>query len=271
MTITKKDFKLVRFPEHGEFKIMALKNITSADHIHWKYGGEFADGNKINNASEEYVALLQLDEIIGKYFMSRQSLGSKHVVEADHIAFLRQDKAKLIGEVTTNLIYDFRHIRVVSSIPHDFNNKNLNHDDYNKVYLSHYNVGDLIVFPDKGATIRFEKIMEDFSKKKYVLDKVRDANTGAVSLKLKKQDDAWLIKEKNCVIFDDIISYGGTFSAAAKILKESGATKVKLVVNHADRNEKGMPVFDAKKLKADGIDEIVILEDSFGKEWLENE
>lgn len=265
MTITKKDFKLVRFPENGEFKIIALKNIEPDDHIHWKYGGEFADGNKINNASEEFVALLQLDAIVGQYFYN----GRRHIIETDHIAFLRQDKAKVIGEVKTNNMYDdkLRHITVVSTIPHDFIRTNAIHDFIEAKYLSYRKGTELIVFPDHGATKRFEKILTLYPNSIFVFEKERDANTGELTFKKpEKQNPKNNIFDNDIVIFDDIISKGGTFMAIAKMLKDAGGLNITLVVNHADRDANGKPVYDAKKLKESGIDKIILLEDGFEKE-----
>jgi len=60
------------------------------------------------------------------------------------------------------------------------------------------------------------------------------------------------LKGKNVVIFDDIISSGGTMSRAIRGLKEQGAGKVAAVCTHA------LPVPGAnEKLRNAGADDIV--------------
>ena len=80
------------------------------------------------------------------------------------------------------------------------------------------------------------------------LEKHRNRYTGQVSVETKTLD----VKDKIVIIFDDIISTGGTIIAAAKILKELGAEKVFAACAHP------LLIGDAEKqiLEA-GVEEIV--------------
>ena len=76
--------------------------------------------------------------------------------------------------------------------------------------------------PDKGA-IRWAEQAEKVLGGGYgYLDKQRDRYTGQVQVEKKTLD----VKGKTVIIFDDIISTGGTIVAAAKILKELEARRI---------------------------------------------
>jgi len=77
---------------------------------------------------------------------------------------------------------------------------------------------------------------------------VRDRYTGKTTMKVKNLD----LEGKDVVIFDDIISSGGTMARAIMGLKEQGAGKVAAVCTHA------LPVPGAnEKIKNAGADKIV--------------
>ena len=61
------------------------------------------------------------------------------------------------------------------------------------------------------------------------------------------------VKDRICVITDDLTSTAGTLCAAAKILKEHGATKVYAAVSHCLLNEVGK----AKLLATPEIEQLV--------------
>lgn len=81
------------------------------------------------------------------------------------------------------------------------------------------------------------------------IDKSRDLATGVVTAHSVMGD----VKGKICVILDDMINGGGTAVEAAKILKEQGASEVKIYATHA--------IFagDAiTKLQASELSEVVV-------------
>lgn len=87
-----------------------------------------------------------------------------------------------------------------------------------------------VFYPDKGAKARY--IMAD--QLCLTGAKKRDFDTGRItSYTIENPED--LKHEKfNVVIVDDLTSYGGTFIAASKLLRELGAEKIVLAVTHCE-------------------------------------
>jgi len=104
------------------------------------------------------------------------------------------------------------------------------------------------VSPDKGAIYIAEEAGRILGGECGYLEKSRDRCTGQVSMEKKAFD----VKGKTVIIFDDIISSGGTIVTAAKILRELGPKKVFVACVHP------LLIGEAEKsiLKA-GVDEIV--------------
>lgn len=87
-----------------------------------------------------------------------------------------------------------------------------------------------IFYPDKGAKARYKMTDQPY----LTGAKKRDFDTGRIlSYEIENKEDLKHNKF-NVVIIDDLTSYGGTFIAASKLLKELGADKVILVVTHAE-------------------------------------
>jgi ribose-phosphate pyrophosphokinase len=91
--------------------------------------------------------------------------------------------------------------------------------------------------PDKGAIGIAQEAAKVLGGDYGYLEKHRDRYTGLVSVEKKEFD----VKGKTAIIFDDIISTGGTIVAAANLLHELGTTKVyaacvhPLLVDEAER------------------------------------
>ena len=87
-----------------------------------------------------------------------------------------------------------------------------------------------VFYPDKGAKARYEMTDQPY----LTGAKKRDFDTGRItSYEIENKED--LKHDKfDVVIVDDLTSYGGTFIAASKLLKELGAEKVLLAVTHAE-------------------------------------
>jgi ribose-phosphate pyrophosphokinase len=102
--------------------------------------------------------------------------------------------------------------------------------------------------PDKGAMYIAQQAQEILVGEAGSLEKHRDRNTGRTT-----QTAAHLnVKGKPVIIFDDIISTGGTIVGAAKILREQGATQIYTACVH------GLLIGDAEKRILDaGVEEIV--------------
>lgn len=96
--------------------------------------------------------------------------------------------------------------------------------------LTYLDEEPLLVYPDEGAMKRY-----DYLKKPYTYAiKHRNWETGKIeSLEIVDKNG---IKGKDCLIIDDICSYGGTFYYTAKALKELGANKIYLYATHIEDN-----------------------------------
>ncbi len=102
--------------------------------------------------------------------------------------------------------------------------------------------------PDKGAMYIAQQAQQVLKGEVGYLEKHRDRYTGQTTQTAAHLD----VKGKTVIIFDDIISTGGTIVGAAKILREQGAEKVFTACVH------GLLIGDAEKRILDaGVEEIV--------------
>jgi ribose-phosphate pyrophosphokinase len=108
--------------------------------------------------------------------------------------------------------------------------------------------GAFALSPDKGAMYIAQQAQAVLTGQVGYLEKHRDRYTGQTT-----QTAAHLnVKGQIVIIFDDIISTGGTIVGAAKILKEQGASRVYTACVH------GLLIGDAEKRILDaGVEEIV--------------
>jgi ribose-phosphate pyrophosphokinase len=102
--------------------------------------------------------------------------------------------------------------------------------------------------PDDGALWLVEEAKTILGDECGYLEKHRDLYTGQITMEEKKLD----ARGKNVIIFDDVISTGGTIALAAKIMKELGADKVYAACVHP------LLIGDAeKRILESGVEEIV--------------
>ena len=105
----------------------------------------------------------------------------------------------------------------------------------------------LLVSHDAGSNKKIFEISQLTGVPNIRADKLREISTGKIIETIVYADD---LTGKIMVILDDISSYGGTFMALSKKLKEKGAEKVFLAVSHWEG------VADLNKLKESGIEKV---------------
>ena len=192
-----------------------------------------------------------------------KSLGAKNVVAVvPYFAYARQDKRFLPGEVVSietliKLLEASGVSRFLTVNIHEENVLQRFHipaESLSAMTLlaQHFRRMGLTrafsLAPDQGALRHVEEADEVLHGGHGWLRKERDRLTGEISVEEKRFD----IKGKDVIIFDDIISTGGTIAAAAKILKEQGAKRVYAACAHP------LLVGEAeKKIMQSGAEEIV--------------
>ena len=82
--------------------------------------------------------------------------------------------------------------------------------------------GAFAMAPDKGALYIAEQAQKILGGEAGNLEKHRDRHTGQTTQTLKNVD----LEDKTVILFDDIISTGGTIAGAAKIIREQGAKRI---------------------------------------------
>ncbi len=86
----------------------------------------------------------------------------------------------------------------------------------------------IVVAPDVGST-RLARFYANYLNTDFaIVDKHRTGPNSAVALNLIGD-----VRGKNCLIVDDIIDTGGTFSATVKMLRERGGLDIYAAVTHA--------------------------------------
>lgn len=142
-------------------------------------------------------------------------------------------------------------------------------DIYQKTGVNNF----MVICPDAGAGKRIEKIVKHLKATFATFhnfdivncEKVRDLATGELQ-SFKVHADRSLSRY-NCIIFDDIVSMGGTFIGLNAKLEEAGAEKVYLSVSHADclsgvvkmcATFDGVYITNSRKIDRDGLKNLTI-------------
>ena len=202
-------------------------------------------------------------------FMARtaKDMGAARIVAViPYLAYARQDKRFLEGEslsfdiilgmlesagVNDTVLIDIHNEKAVDSLRerHEMRIHNLTAIYYLAEYMKENSYqGAYSLSPDLGRTELVEKVSQLMGGGFAFFMKVRDRYTGKTTMKVKNLD----LDGKDVIIFDDIISSGGTMARAIQGLKDQGAGKVAAVCTHA------LPVPGAnEKLKNAGADKIV--------------
>lgn len=115
------------------------------------------------------------------------------------------------------------------------NSEVISHEEYVRqtvemIKQNHPNQSVVLVSPDAGAFKETFKMSGNLNVPMVASNKVRAAD-GEPILKIQDQ-----VKDKICLVVDDIADGGRTFSYLAKELKSQGASNVYLYVSHAQFN-----------------------------------
>lgn len=202
-------------------------------------------------------------------FMARNAvdLGASRVIAViPYLAYARQDKQFLEGEALSfDIILDLlESVGVDDIVLIDIHNETILEKLKSKHEMKIHNITAIYVLadymkansydgahslaPDLGRANIVEKVSEVMGGGFAFFMKVRDRYTGKTTMKVKTLD----LNGKDVVIFDDIISSGGTMARAIQGLKDQGAGKVAAVCTHA------LPVPGAnEKLRNAGADKVV--------------
>ncbi|MGQ9507157.1 MAG: ribose-phosphate diphosphokinase [Candidatus Bathycorpusculaceae bacterium] len=179
-----------------------------------------------------------------------------------YLAYARQDKAFLQGEaisietiarmlkaagIDSLITVNVHEEKVLTRFP--FQAKNVSAIRLLAEYFRNKGYsGAFALAPDQGAMQIAEEAKTVLGGECGYLEKQRDRYTGQISVEKKTYD----VRGKTAIIFDDIISTGGTIVAAASVLKELGAAKVYAACVHP------LLIGDAeRRILEAGVEEIV--------------
>ncbi|MGB9672141.1 MAG: ribose-phosphate diphosphokinase [Candidatus Norongarragalinales archaeon] len=167
---------------------------------------------------------------------AKRNNARKVVAVVPYLAYARQDKAFLQGEavsieaiarmlkaagVDSLITVNVHEKKVLEKFP--FPAKSLSAIPLLAEYFRQKGFrGAFALAPDKGAINIAEEAAKVLGGECGYLEKHRDRYTGHVSVEKREFN----VKNKPVIIFDDIISTGGTIVAAAKILHELGAAEI---------------------------------------------
>ncbi len=178
----------------------------------------------------------------------------------------RQDRVMVPGEplslkIYTQLINAQQYDRVIVFDPHsDVTTALLNNvqvvanDFFIKMVLEKINDPNIcLVAPDAGAMKKIFQLAGQLNVSEIITcEKKRDLNNGELSCFKIHADD---LKNKTCLIVDDICDGGRTFMGIAKVLKNKNAGKIFLAVSHG--------IFSDGFEKLNGILDGIFSTDSF--------
>ena len=163
--------------------------------------------------------------------------GAKSVTAVvPYLAYVRQDKAFLQGEsvsietvarmlkaagIDSLLTVNVRE-EVLNRFP--FPSKSLSAVPLLAEHFRQHGFAEAFVLaPDEGALRIAEQARRVLGGDCGYMEKRRDRYTGRITV---KRNEKFEVKGRTVIIFDDIISTGGTTTAATKIMKEQGAERV---------------------------------------------
>ena len=179
------------------------------------------------------VRIIQLALIIDA---AKRLEAEKVIAVTPYMAYARQDKTFLVGEsvsiqvvarmlkaagLDSLITLNIHEAKVLAKFP--FPAKTISAIPLIAKYFKEKGFAEAFALaPDEGALRFAEEAKSVLGGECGYLQKHRDLHTGETTTKKKSLD----VTGKTVVIFDDVISTGGTIASAAKIVRELGADKV---------------------------------------------
>ena len=155
-------------------------------------------------------------------------------------------KASGVDEVITT---DLHAAAIQGFVSNDMRVTHLESMGLMKEYIQSKGIEDLvIVSPDLGGTKRVDKLAKSLECEKAIIYKHRSAHNEATA-----EDLIGDVKDKNCIIFDDMIDTAGTIAEASRILKKHGAKDIYVCAAHGLFNGPAM-----ERLQNAPIKEIIV-------------
>lgn len=193
---------------------------------------------------------------------AKRAGANRVIAVVPYLAYARQDKVFLPGEpvsieVVAKILWtagidclvtvNIHQAKVLERFP--MMTKNLSAIPLLAAYLKRRGLeGAFALAPDKGAMYIAEEAAKILGGEYGYLEKQRDRYTGQITV----AEKAFNIRDKKVIIFDDIISTGGTIAAAAKLLRSLGASSVYAACVHP------LLVGDAEKRMIEaGVEEVI--------------
>jgi ribose-phosphate pyrophosphokinase len=113
----------------------------------------------------------------------------------------------------------------------------------------------VLVFADAGAAKRYEELPFALGVNRAYIHKARTDHSESPVVRAVTGD----VQGKHCILIDDEILTGNTIQKDAQLLKEAGASTVRVYVTHAVLLDKKMPAEELiKKLANSAVDEFVV-------------
>ena len=94
-----------------------------------------------------------------------------------------------------------------------------NHDNIEKSFV--------VVSPDSGGEKRAKKLAKELGTPVSVISKERAEHNKAEAVSISGD-----VKDKNCILVDDMIDTAGSITAAVKMLKSKGANDIYIAATH---------------------------------------
>lgn len=193
------------------------------------------------------------------------------VIVAPYLAYARQDRVFLEGEVLTveliaqlyemcgarNMItVDIHSLRALSYFKRKMHAINVSAvpllADYAKSNLGMNKHNSVTISPDEGGFERAQSFALLLDNNVVCLKKIRDRKTGEVSTGYLSPLEEKKIRGLDVVLIDDIVSTGNTIIKTVGVLKASGCGTITVMCSHALLTEES-----SEHLKSAGVDKMV--------------